>query len=88
MGSPIDELSARSHPDYYATHPHPQAHQYHARRTLLHDMMNEAGFRRHPGEWWHFSLGDQMWTWQMQQENSPQVSVARYGRVFDDGMSG
>jgi D-alanyl-D-alanine dipeptidase len=25
--------------------------------------MTAAGFDRHGNEWWHFSLGDQMWAW-------------------------
>jgi D-alanyl-D-alanine dipeptidase len=78
MGSAIDELSPRSHPDYYASSP---AQPYHTYRQLLQEVMYSAGFRRHPGEWWHFCLGDQMWAWLCNQEN-PTISVtARYGRV-------
>jgi D-alanyl-D-alanine dipeptidase len=80
MGSAIDELSARSHPDYYAQAITPETQQYHARRQLLNQVMINAGFRRHPGEWWHFSLGDQMWVWLHHQENPSQVLTARYGR--------
>jgi D-alanyl-D-alanine dipeptidase len=43
--------------------------------------MNHAGFRRHPGEWWHFSLGDQMWAWLSTQENPDNPVIARYGRI-------
>ncbi|MBD2015130.1 D-alanyl-D-alanine dipeptidase [Microcoleus sp. FACHB-53] len=78
MGSAIDELSPRSHPDYYANQPDKP---YHEHRQLLRDVMYSAGFRRHPGEWWHFCLGDQMWAWLCNQDN-PTVTVrARYGRV-------
>jgi len=77
MGGDIDEMSARSRPNYYAeTNPH-----YHSHRQLLHDCMIQAGFRRHPGEWWHFSMGDQMWAWQQQQDNPSQAYTAYYGRV-------
>lgn len=76
MGSPIDELSARSHPNYYAHHDHPQAQQYHHNRQILHEVMLKAGFQRNPREWWHFSYGDQMWAW-LNQNNS----TARYGRI-------
>ncbi|MEB3178631.1 MAG: M15 family metallopeptidase [Nostocaceae cyanobacterium] len=76
MGSPIDELSARSHPDYFANSTNPQDMQYHAHRELLRDVMVKAGFARHPGEWWHFCLGDQMWTWLSGGDS------ARYGRVL------
>jgi zinc D-Ala-D-Ala dipeptidase len=72
MGSPIDEMSARSHPDYFANS-NLHAHQY---RQLLKEVMEYAGFTRHPGEWWHFCQGDQMWAWL-----SIPPTVARYGRV-------
>ncbi len=72
MGSPIDELSARSHPDYFAN----SNLSPHHHRQLLREVMEYAGFARHPGEWWHFCQGDQMWAWL-----SSQPVVARYGRV-------
>ena len=25
--------------------------------------MEQAGFVQHPNEWWHFSYGDQLWSW-------------------------
>ena len=78
MGSVIDELSPRSHPDYYANSPE---QQYHTNRQLLRDVMQSAGFQRHPGEWWHFCLGDQMWAWLCNQENPCETLTARYGRV-------
>lgn len=81
MGSPIDELSPASHPDYFAHSTNSLEQQYHAHRQLLHDVMYQTGFMRHPGEWWHFSLGDQMWTWLKNQENPNHVAVARYGCV-------
>lgn len=78
MGSAIDELSPRSHPDYYARQPELLCHHY---RQLLKDVMYSAGFRRHPGEWWHFCLGDQMWAWLCNQENPTDTVTGRYGRV-------
>lgn len=81
MGSPIDELSARSHPDFFANSSDPVEQQYHARRQLLRNVMYLAGFTRHPGEWWHFSLGDQMWAWLKNQDNPSYNAVARYGGV-------
>jgi D-alanyl-D-alanine dipeptidase len=76
MGSPIDELSQRSHPDYFANSSDPEQLQYHSHRQLLRDIMLKAGFQRHPGEWWHFCLGDQMWAWLSNQ------GEARYGRIM------
>jgi len=78
MGSPIDEISPRSYPDYYASEPNKP---YHAHRQLLRDVMYSAGFLRHREEWWHFSLGDQMWVWLYNQENSTPKQKARYGRL-------
>jgi zinc D-Ala-D-Ala dipeptidase len=88
MGSAIDELSPRSHPDYFATLASQsddlglkqQAKIADAHRHLLYAVMTGAGFQRHPGEWWHFSLGDQMWAWLNQQQGYPN-EIARYGRV-------
>ncbi|MBD1898676.1 D-alanyl-D-alanine dipeptidase [Trichocoleus sp. DQ-A3] len=81
MGGEIDEISARSHPDYYANSIQPVEQQYHSHRQLLNDVMLQAGFRRHPNEWWHFCLGDQMWAWLCNQENPHHPVTARYGRV-------
>jgi zinc D-Ala-D-Ala dipeptidase len=81
MGSPIDEVSPRSHPNYFATSPLPAASTFQAHRTLLNGVMESAGFRRHPNEWWHFSLGDQLWAWQRRQETGRTDFLAHYGRA-------
>jgi zinc D-Ala-D-Ala dipeptidase len=81
MGSPIDEMSERSHPDYYANSDDPEAQQYHVYRQLLRDVMLKAGFQRNPREWWHFSIGDQMWAWLNNQSNLANPVIARYGRL-------
>ncbi|WP_445637154.1 D-alanyl-D-alanine dipeptidase [Nostoc sp. DSM 114161] len=82
MGSPIDEMSGRSHPDYYANSDEPQAEKYHTRRQLLQDVMLKADFQRNPKEWWHFSFGDQMWAWLNNQCNPANTFNARYGRLM------
>jgi zinc D-Ala-D-Ala dipeptidase len=83
MGSEIDEVSPRSFPNYFKTDNSPDAGQFHANRELLYAVMTSSGFQRHPNEWWHFSLGDQMWAWLVNQASDPaqQNQVARYGRV-------
>jgi D-alanyl-D-alanine dipeptidase len=63
MGSPIDEISDRSLPDYFVSSSHPQASIFHRDRQLLNAVMTHSGFVRHPHEWWHFSYGDQLWAW-------------------------
>ena len=75
MGSPIDELSPRSHPNYYTNATEEPEREYHLRRELLNEIMSYSGFCRHPVEWWHFCRGDQMWAWQNN------LATARYGRV-------
>ncbi|GET43913.1 M15 family metallopeptidase [Microseira wollei] len=82
MGSPIDEMSARSHPDYYANSTNPNEGQYHGNRQLLKDIMLAANFMRHPKEWWHFSQGDQLWAHLMNQEHPNNPIKARYGRIL------
>jgi len=77
MGSPIDEVSERSRPDYWQNS-HPEAHWH---RQILHSAMTHAGWARHPQEWWHFSFGDQMWAWV--RGNQHGASYARYGQVAE-----
>lgn len=75
MGSPIDEISPRSHPHHFANSANSSEREYDARRELLRSAMHESGFARHLKEWWHFSLGDQMWAWLTGRP------TARYGGV-------
>lgn len=79
MGGEIDAIGPLSEPDHYAqraiAEPEAQAAIWNRNRQLLAQVMASAGFARHPNEWWHFSVGDQLWAWITQ---SP---TARYGRV-------
>lgn len=81
MGSPIDELSPRSYPHHFASSQSGLEQTYHAHRELLNRVMSQAGFRQHPGEWWHFCYGDQMWAWLRNQTDSTFEAIAHYGRV-------
>ena len=80
MGSPIDEISERSWPNYFANNTDPQAQRFHRHRQILNQAMTTAGFCRHPQEWWHFSLGDQLWVWLQKEAHPEQPIIARYGR--------
>ncbi|MEA5419572.1 M15 family metallopeptidase [Spirulina sp. CCNP1310] len=82
MGGEIDEISVRSHPDYYAHPQNDREQTYGDHRQLLRDAMAAAGFRQHPNEWWHFSQGDQLWAWLNQQSDPTGEYLARYGRVI------
>jgi len=77
MGSPIDENSDRSYPNFFASVK--GAEQAHAYRQLLNEIMEAEGFRRNPGEWWHFSMGDQLALW-VDREKNPN-GFAIYGRA-------
>lgn len=81
MGSPIDEMSDRSKPNYFADQSEGQI--FHQNRELLRQVMEHGGFRRHPDEWWHFSWGDQLWAWICQENNPGEMRVARYGRFIE-----
>ncbi|TVR08849.1 MAG: D-alanyl-D-alanine dipeptidase [Phormidium sp. GEM2.Bin31] len=63
MGSPIDEISPRSHPNYFAEAATEVEREYHRHRELLARVMTEAEFAQHPQEWWHFCYGERMWAW-------------------------
>lgn len=77
MGSPIDEISDRSYPDYFAS-VDPKVHHH---RQILKQVMLDAGFRQHLNEWWHFCYGDQLWVWLSQRDKEAASSPAIYGRV-------
>lgn len=80
MGSPIDELSERSHPDHFARSAQGLAATWHQHRQWLYQLMSEQGFVQHPNEWWHFSYGDQLWAWQCRQRGEHDCH-AIYGRA-------
>jgi len=81
MGSAIDEISPRSHPNFYINSKDIAEQAFHHHRVCLNEMMTSAGFRRHPNEWWHFCYGDQLWAWLVQQETGDRSTIARYGRA-------
>lgn len=84
MGGAIDTIGPVSHPDHHAAAAHSDPlgveARWHRRRTMLARVMGAAGFAQHPGEWWHFSHGDQLWAWQCQ------APRAIYGRCDDTGV--
>ena len=78
MGSPIDEISERSHPYYFRDSQMPEEQSFHYHRSILFEAMESAGFIGHPNEWWHFSYGDQIWAWQLR-ERLGKTQCAIYG---------
>ncbi|KAM3094716.1 M15 family metallopeptidase [Phormidesmis sp. 146-35] len=81
LGSAIDEISERSHPNHFANSTDYKEQQYHQHRQLLEKVMLTSGFKQHWNEWWHFSYGDQIWAWLMGQDTSTRPLTAKYGRV-------
>ncbi len=81
LGGEIDFIGAKSRPDFYESDSLwmscPEYQVYHYRRSLLALVLKQAGFVQHPNEWWHFSYGDQLWSWFSKQGN------AIYGAAFD-----
>ncbi len=81
LGGEIDFIGAESSPDFYKKDlPRMSCSKhlvFHNRRSLLFSVMSQAGFVQHPNEWWHFSYGDQLWSWLSNQGN------AIYGAAFE-----
>ena len=74
LGGEIDFIGAESNPDFYKKDNlgmRCSKHQvFHSRRSLLFSVMGQAGFVQHPNEWWHFSYGDQLWSWLSKKGNA------------------
>ncbi len=81
LGGEIDFIGDQSRPDFYKkdslSEPFSLQNVFHSRRSLLCAIMEEAGFVQHPNEWWHFSYGDQLWSWLSRRGD------AIYGATFD-----
>tara|TARA_Y100001968_G_scaffold311405_1_gene333421 strand:+ start:745 stop:1500 length:756 start_codon:yes stop_codon:yes gene_type:complete len=81
LGGEIDSIGAESSPDFYKKDYVRRTYSKHQlfqnRRSLLFSVMSLAGFVQHPNEWWHFSYGDQLWSWLSNKEN------AIYGPAFE-----
>ena len=67
LGGQIDSIGPESCPDFYKKNsfsiPYSKYKVFEERRFLLSSVMEQCGFVQHPNEWWHFSYGDQLWSW-------------------------
>lgn len=64
MGGAFDDVTERSHPDFYEDGCAGEGGtitEARQNRRLLRFLMSRHGFVGHPNEWWHYSFGDQMW---------------------------
>ena len=78
MGTIFDDVSEASNTDAFEAEPEGLAishREARANRRLLYWAMAEEGFVNNPTEWWHFSLGDQMWA-RITGERAAHYSVA------------
>jgi D-alanyl-D-alanine dipeptidase len=74
MGTAVDEVCSMS-----ATHAKVGDVERRNRETLA-NAMTWAGFVNYPAEWWHYSVGDQMWS-----AYGHRRRTARYGQVKELG---
>jgi D-alanyl-D-alanine dipeptidase len=81
MGSPVDENSDRSNPDYFATATDEAKRRAHANRVFLKELLQAEGFCRLNDEWWHFSLHEQWWAWQQREQKLDPAAISIYGRA-------
>ena len=74
LGGEIDFIGPESTPDFYKKYsfrmPYSRHQVFQDRRSLLFSVMEQAGFVQHPNEWWHFSYGDQLWSWLSKKSNA------------------
>ncbi len=75
MGCEIDTLDISASPDFYKDRNTKESRIWDDRRNLLKEVMLKYEFVQHPNEWWHFSYGDQLWAWTVENKN------ALYGQV-------
>lgn len=63
MGGIFDDLTENAWTDAFegAEPTSMSAEEARANRRILYWAMSDAGFANNPTEWWHYSLGDQMW---------------------------
>jgi D-alanyl-D-alanine dipeptidase len=74
LGGEIDFIGPESSPNFYQKDsfkmPYLKHQVFQERRSLLFSVMEYAGFVQHPNEWWHFSYGDQLWSWLTKKGNA------------------
>lgn len=64
MGTPFDDCTEKAHRTYYSAKPTLtlDEQQIKARRDLLQQAMEAVGFTSYQYEWWHFDIGNVLWS--------------------------
>ncbi len=69
MGTEFDEITENTHTRFYEEESEKGRKltktdkEILLNRRLLFNVMESAGFRNYPGEWWHYDYGNQRWAW-------------------------
>ena len=64
MGTTFDDCTEKAHRNYYERKPPltEEDREIKARRDLLQNLMEAVGFTSYQYEWWHFDIGDRLWS--------------------------
>lgn len=64
MGTPFDDCTERAHRDYFEQAPQlsQEEDQIKINRRLLRSAMENVGFTSYHYEWWHYDIGDILWS--------------------------
>lgn len=81
MGTAVDCDKKKSASHFFAEAVTARAVRLHENRMLIRVVMEEAGFKQNPNEWWHFDYGDQRWAYEMRRQGDDPGAVAFYGRA-------
>jgi D-alanyl-D-alanine dipeptidase len=76
MGTIFDDVTAHAHADSLERIPSGalsfSEREARDNRRMLYWLMQEAGLLVNPNEWWHYSVGDQLWAAMMRVLGTPQ----------------
>jgi D-alanyl-D-alanine dipeptidase len=61
MGTPFDEFTERAFADHFEDKNDEESQIFHKNRTILKNIMEEAGFVGYDEEWWHYCYGTPQW---------------------------
>jgi len=79
MGTIFDDCSARANRDYFLDKSDLSAEErsIQSRRRLLREAMESVGFTSYQHEWWHFDIGNLLWSQTLKRP-------ALFGPLFGD----
>ena len=81
MGTVIDQCDGPCATNAFNEAADMHGRAVHKNRQLLVAVMEKAGFRHNPNEWWHFDFGNQRWAYETRRCGGDPATAARYGRT-------